>query len=112
MLLHEKDPVDNAVGEETKGAAVHSAEGKGKRTGERRREVRTVPRRAVAAPPPSVPPLPSGTAALEKTFLSLAAAFGETIVPLGRGANLKQREVEWRGRIAHFESLMRQQQVL
>lgn len=58
-----------------------------------------------------LPRSPSLVASLERTFLSLASAFGETIEPLDRGASLQEREATWRGRIALFETLMRQQQV-
>lgn len=67
--------------------------------------------------PPAVeevvaPPVPPGAASVERTFQSLAVAFGETLVPLDRGATHRDREVVWTARMRHFHARIQAQQVL
>ncbi|CAM9732253.1 unnamed protein product, partial [Scytosiphon promiscuus] len=56
------------------------------------------------------PALSQSALMVERTFVSLAAAFGETVVPLGRGASRQEREAVWTGRVRHFHARIQEQQ--
>ncbi|CAM9115468.1 unnamed protein product [Laminaria digitata] len=56
--------------------------------------------------------VPHGAASVERTFQALAAAFGETLMPLDRSATRQEREVVWTGRTRHFHGRIQAQQAV
>ena len=68
-------------------------------------------RRASASMSVSATHMPHGAASVERTFQALAAAFGETLMPLDRGATRQEREAVWTGRTRHFHGRIQAQQV-
>lgn len=48
---------------------------------------------------------------MERTFHSLAVAFGETLVPLDRSATREERERVWTARMRHFNARIQAQRV-
>ncbi|CAB1096075.1 unnamed protein product [Ectocarpus sp. CCAP 1310/34] len=69
--------------------------------------------RSTAPVPPTATPAPlQGAASVERTFQSLAAAFGETLVPVDRAATREEREAVWTGRVRHFHARIQAQQAV
>ncbi|CAM9816122.1 unnamed protein product, partial [Ectocarpus sp. 12 AP-2014] len=69
--------------------------------------------RSTAPVPPTATRAPlQGAASVERTFQSLAAAFGETLVPVDRGATREEREAAWTGRVRHFHARIQAQQAV
>ncbi|CAM9939561.1 unnamed protein product, partial [Ectocarpus sp. 13 AM-2016] len=69
--------------------------------------------RSTAPVPPTATPAPlQGAASVERTFQSLAAAFGETLVPVDRSATREEREAVWTGRVRHFHARIQAQQAV
>ncbi|CAM9501831.1 unnamed protein product, partial [Ectocarpus sp. 8 AP-2014] len=69
--------------------------------------------RSTAPVPPTATPAPlQGAASVERTFQSLAAAFGETLVPVDRGATREKREAVWTGSVRHFHARIQAQQAV
>lgn len=68
-------------------------------------------RRASASMSVTATHVPHGAASVERTFQALAAAFGETLIPLDRGATRQEMEAVWTGRTRHFHGRIQAQQV-